>query len=158
MHAGRSYLEGPSRASPPVFLRYAPVFSTIAMFTRTLSPVVILLMALMLAACGSDSTSPDDPAQPETQNDMPTVEIDVHDDGYAPAHIQLTANETTRLIFTRKGESPCIEKVTIPDLGVDPVDLPMNQPVAIEVTPESDGEFAFTCGMDMVGGTLMVQS
>ena len=128
------------------------------MFTRTLSPVVILLMALMLAACGSDSASPDDPAQPETQNDLPTVEIEVHDDGYVPGHIELQAGETTQLIFTRKGESACVEQVTIPDMDVDPVDLPMNQPVAIEVTPESDGEFTFTCGMDMVGGTLMVQS
>ncbi|MES3630377.1 MAG: cupredoxin domain-containing protein [Longimonas sp.] len=134
------------------------LLALIAMLIRLISPALILSLALFLAACGSDDPSAEDRAQPTGQNDVPTVEIAVHNDGYEPAHIQLESGTTTRLIFTRKGESPCIEKVTIPDLGVDPVELPMNEPVAIEVTPESDGEFTFTCGMDMVGGTLMVQS
>lgn len=140
----------------PVMLRLLPPL--IAMFTRLISPALILSLAFVLVACGYDDPSADDREQLTAQNDVSTVEIAVHNNGYEPSHIQLEAGTTTRLIFTRKGESPCIENVTIPDLDVDPVELPMDEPVAVEVTPTEDGEFAFVCGMDMVGGTLMVQS
>lgn len=128
------------------------------MFIRLISPALILSLAFMLVACGSDDPSADDLEQSTTQNGTPTVEIEVRDDGYNPAQIEVNAGETTQLIFTRKGESPCVEKVTIPDLGVDSVDLPMNQPVAIEVTPTEDGTFTFACSMDMVSGTIAVRS
>jgi len=35
--------------------------------------------------------------------------------------------------------------------------LPLNEPVVVEFTPEKKGEFAFTCGMGMLKGQIIVQ-
>jgi plastocyanin domain-containing protein len=37
-------------------------------------------------------------------------------------------------------------------------DLPLNEPVAIEFTPDESGEFEFVCGMDMQRGSIMIRS
>lgn len=36
-------------------------------------------------------------------------------------------------------------------------DVPLNQPVVVEFTPPRSGEIAFVCGMNMIGGTVVVQ-
>jgi plastocyanin domain-containing protein len=34
-------------------------------------------------------------------------------------------------------------------------DLPLNQPVAIDLTMPASGEVAFACGMDMMHGSIV---
>jgi plastocyanin domain-containing protein len=45
--------------------------------------------------------------------------------------------------------------LVVKDAGVRK-DLPLNQPVTIELTPEKGGEIRYACGMDMVSGVLAV--
>ncbi len=36
-------------------------------------------------------------------------------------------------------------------------ELPLNEPVTIEFTPDTAGEMAFVCGMSMLKGVVVVQ-
>lgn len=85
------------------------------------------------------------------------VEITVTEQGFQPSHIHVAKGVETRLVFTRRTSSTCATNVQIPALGVDPVELPMNEAVTIRVTPQKTGSFTFACGMDMIKGTLMIQ-
>jgi len=85
------------------------------------------------------------------------IEITVTQQGFQPSRVHLEKGVETALVFTRKTTSTCATNVQIPALGVDAVDLPMNEPVSIRVTPEESGSFTFACGMDMIRGTLMIE-
>lgn len=136
-----------------------------------------LLLLLFIAACGGDAAD-DLSAEPETQEHThataaeaantaettPTmvdgvqiIEVEAGTMGFAPKKIALEAGIPARLVFTRTVESACSEQVQIPALGVEKTDLPLNEPVAIEFTPEKGGSFTFVCGMDMQTGTLLVE-
>jgi len=85
------------------------------------------------------------------------IEITVTQQGFQPSRVHLENGVETALVFTRKTTSTCATNVQIPALGVDGVDLPMNEAVTIRVTPEESGSFTFACGMDMIRGTLMIE-
>jgi plastocyanin domain-containing protein len=78
--------------------------------------------------------------------------------GYAPKQVALEAGVPARLVFTRTVESDCSARVKIPAFDVPVTDLPLNEPVAIEFTPDESGEFEFVCGMDMQRGSIMIRS
>lgn len=86
------------------------------------------------------------------------VHIEAGPNGYEPSRVDVVAGRSVRLVFTRTTPSTCLEKVQIPAFGVEPVDLPMNEPVAIELIPDKTGEYRFACGMDMQHGTLLVKA
>lgn len=89
---------------------------------------------------------------------MPTeIQIEAGMVGFRPSTIEIPAGRAVRLVFTRTIDSVCLEQVQIPDLGIGPVTLPLNQPVVIEVTVPKAGAFQFTCGMGMTKGTLVVK-
>lgn len=93
-------------------------------------------------------------------------ETDVHMDGpvavtagqggFSPGRIALPVGQTTTLVFTRTTARTCATEVVIPGLDIGPVNLPLNEPTEIEVTPTETGKFTFTCGMDMYRGNLVV--
>jgi plastocyanin domain-containing protein len=47
------------------------------------------------------------------------------------------------------------KQLVLKDAGVRK-DLPLNQPVTIELTPQKAGEIRYACGMDMISGVLVV--
>ena len=85
---------------------------------------------------------------------MQEVEITV-EGGYEPGTIQLKAGVPVRLIFHRIETASCSEEVVIPDFGIRQK-LPAHKKTAVEFTPEKPGRYAFTCGMGMLRGTLVV--
>lgn len=109
-----------------------------------------VLIALLLTACGSDA--------PDVSADEQVIEIEVTNQGYTPDQIELTAGVPTRLVVTRTGDSACASQLQIPDMDITPTDLPKDEPVEFTFTPTDKGTYAFTCGMDMLTGTLSVQS
>lgn len=137
----------------------------------TSSLIFSLFLVLTLAACQSE-TAPEPVAEspeaaPEAAPEVPqvrmedgvqVVEIHVGQMGYEPREIPLQAGVPARLVFTRTVDNECSAQVQIPAFGVEKTDLPMNEPTAIEFTPDETGEFQMVCGMDMVDGTLIVQS
>ena len=109
-----------------------------------------LCAAFLITACGSDAPTPSINEQ--------VIEIEVTNQGYVPGQIALTAGMPTRLIVTRTGTSACASQLQIPDMNIAPTDLPKDEPVEFTFTPTEEGAYAFTCGMDMLTGTLSVQS
>lgn len=81
------------------------------------------------------------------------VEIVVENGVYTPSVIQVAAGAPITLRFLRKDPSPCAEQVRFDDLGVS-VELPVDAPREITVTPPKPGEYEFTCQMRMYRGVL----
>ena len=76
--------------------------------------------------------------------------------GYAPARIRLQAGKPARLVFDRREEDPCSEEVVIPDFGIRSF-LPANQRTGVDLPPARPGTYAFSCGMGMLRGSLLVE-
>lgn len=137
-------------------------------FTKTL---VGALLLLFVAACSGEpadeattshehTTGVDASAAattPQMIDGVQVVEIEAGPMGFVPGKIALEAGIPARLVFTRTVEGACSEQVRLPDFGIEATDLPLGEPVAIELTPEDGGAFTFVCGMDMQEGTLMVE-
>lgn len=75
--------------------------------------------------------------------------------GYQPSVIQVQQGKTVTLEFFRTDPSSCLEEVVIPDFKVRQF-LPLQQSVAITVTPSKKGEYQFHCGMNMYFGKIKV--
>jgi plastocyanin domain-containing protein len=76
--------------------------------------------------------------------------------GYTPDTIVVKQGQPVRLNFYRDETSACSEQVIFGDFGVIK-DLPAYKTTTIEFTPDKSGEFAFTCGMNMLRGKLVVR-
>lgn len=83
-----------------------------------------------------------------------SIDITV-DGGYQPDFISIPKGKTTKINFTRKDPSSCLEEVVLGDFKIRKY-LPLNKRVSIEVTPQKEGEFSFSCGMNMFHGKLKV--
>jgi hypothetical protein len=101
---------------------------------------------------GTDSET----VQATMQDGVQRLSIEARTTGYEPARIQLRKGVPARITFTRITRSPCMTQVQIPEFGVSATDLPLNEPVTVEFTPDATGTFTFVCGMDMQTGTMMV--
>ena len=75
--------------------------------------------------------------------------------GYSPGVISIPKGKTTKLNFLRKDPSSCLEEVVLGDFKIRK-QLPLNQKVTIELTPQQTGEFKYSCGMNMYHGKIMV--
>ena len=76
--------------------------------------------------------------------------------GYTPDLIVVERGKPVRLVFRREETSACSEMVIFADFKKS-ARLPEGQSVAIELMPAEPGEYAFTCQMGMLRGTLVVE-
>ena len=67
----------------------------------------------------------------------------------------MRANEAVILVVTRTTDAGCGQQLAIPDLDIRR-DLPLDTPVEIMIRP-THGPLRFTCGMNMMEGTIVVQ-
>lgn len=75
--------------------------------------------------------------------------------GYSPDVISIPKGKTTKLNFLRKDPNSCLEEVVLGDFKIRR-QLPLNQKVTIELTPQQAGEFKYSCGMNMYHGKIIV--
>ncbi len=75
--------------------------------------------------------------------------------GYSPSVISIPKGKTTKISFTRKDPSSCLEEVVLSDFKIKKF-LPLNKKVTVEVTPQKEGEYEFACGMNMFKGKIIV--
>lgn len=75
--------------------------------------------------------------------------------GYSPEVISIPKGKMTKINFIRKDPSSCLEEVVLGDFKIRKY-LPLNEKVAIEITPQQTGEFKYACGMNMYHGTIRV--
>lgn len=74
---------------------------------------------------------------------------------YRPATIVARRGVPLRLSFHRDEDDPCSQRVIFPDFGISRF-LPAWKTTAIDLVPDRNGEFLFTCEMGMYQGTLVV--
>ena len=84
------------------------------------------------------------------------IDIVVEDGVYTPARIEVPRSKTITLRFVRNDASPCAEKVLFDSLNKS-LELPLREPVDIELKIEKEGEYEFTCDMKMYRGALLVK-
>lgn len=75
--------------------------------------------------------------------------------GYEPARIEVRAGHPVRLLFRREEIEGCSDTVVLPEWGISQR-LPAGEETAVEFVPGVPGEYAFTCGMRMMHGTIVV--
>ena len=86
---------------------------------------------------------------------LSSVDI-VVEGGYSPDTISITKGKPTKISFTRKDPSSCLEEVVLSDFKVKEY-LPLNKKVTIQINPNRVGEFNFSCGMNMHHGKIIVR-
>ena len=77
--------------------------------------------------------------------------------GYKPDVIVVRKGMPLKLIFDRRESNPCSDEVVLPEFEIRRA-LPAHQKTTIEITPEREGEFPFSCGMNMLHGRIRVVS
>ena len=110
--------------------------------------IYLLAIGLVLLACGSAAAQ----QKPRRQ----TAHVNITQMGYEPATVRLKKGIPAAITFLRTTDKTCATEVLFPDYGINQ-QLPLNEPVTIRLTPTRAGEFAFTCGMRMQRGKLIVQ-
>ncbi len=76
--------------------------------------------------------------------------------GYQPSEVTLKQGVPARLRFVRKDTGGCADVLRIPDFGIQQP-LPGLKETVVSFTPDKVGTFSFTCGMQMMKGTLVVR-
>ncbi len=89
-------------------------------------------------------------------NKARTVKVEITEDGTQPATVEAKAGQPMKLVLTRKTDATCMKDVVMKEFGVDEK-LPLDQPVAVTVTPEKPGTYVAKCGMGMDIVTLHVK-
>ena len=97
-----------------------------------------------------------DAVQAEITGNIQKIEI-VVEGGYKPEIVYLKAGVPAELTFLRKSASSCFDEVLLPDFGKQAA-LPVNEPYAIIIQPETPGVFTYSCGMHMFFGKIEVRS
>ncbi len=77
--------------------------------------------------------------------------------GYSPNIVRVRQGVPLRLTFDRREAGDCTSRVVFPDFGASKP-LPAFGSASLEFTPDKAGEFRFACGMNMIHGTLVVES
>lgn len=77
------------------------------------------------------------------------------DGGYSPAKVVLTQGVPATLTFKRINDAGCLDQVHSESLHFSE-DLPLNESRTVTVDTSQAGEFAFSCGMDMFFGKVVV--
>jgi plastocyanin domain-containing protein len=82
------------------------------------------------------------------------LQLTVDGTGYHPASISAPSGKPVRLTITRTSDEGCGQQIVFPSLNIRR-DLPLNQAVTVEFTMPASGSVAFTCGMDMLRGSIV---
>jgi len=107
------------------------------------------------AAAAATGPAGADQDRPKPAAEGRRVAIDVGDSAYEPARVPAKKGERLTLVFTRTSKSACGEVVMFPEQGIKKR-LPLMEPVEIGLTANETGEIAFTCGMRMMKGSIVV--
>lgn len=79
------------------------------------------------------------------------------DHGYHPSRIELDAGVPAVLRFDRREDDPCTEML-VSELWPSAHRLAAHAETDIRFTPGQPGRYAFTCGMGMYSGELLVRA
>jgi len=119
----------------------------------------LLVLSVLLAACGKQDAAPAPAASAQPTVVAPTggaVAITANEKGFTPTEVQATRGAPLSLIFTRTSDNTCAKEVVFPELKVRRP-LPLNQAVAIALPTEQARTYKFQCGMAMWEGSVVIK-
>ena len=112
--------------------------------------------AAVVGASSPVQKGPKDIQTPDSASGVQSVTVTLTEDGYKPETIRLRRGVPARVTFVRKVEATCGTDLLIPDYQIKR-DLPFNEAVVVEFTPNKPGESEFSCGMKMIRGKIVVR-
>lgn len=119
---------------------------------RIIAKIALPFLVLTTLAC--------DKSAPETgqavSEDGRVVEVTAGADGFQPSLIQAAKDEKLTLRFNRTTDGTCAKDVDFPELGIKK-DLPLQQPVAIQIPTSEARTIKFQCGMGMYESKVVIQ-
>lgn len=92
---------------------------------------------------------------PPRQQPTRDARVMITDKGFEPDRLTISSAGPVLVTFVRTTDNTCAKDVAVPSQNIKRA-LPLNQPVVIELT-QTRGEIAFTCGMNMLRGAIVVQ-
>jgi len=105
-----------------------------------------LIALLVIVACNKEA-----PAQSSGR-----IAIRADDKGFTPSSVTVKKGAPATLVFTRTTNDTCATSVVFPELKIKK-DLPLNQPVDVEVPTGDARTLSFACGMNMFKSSVVVQ-
>ncbi|WP_438825537.1 cupredoxin domain-containing protein [Neobacillus vireti] len=145
--------------------------------TKAISPFNILsgglvLIALFLFLYSSDfvkvpgetqaaQAQEKNPAPQQTELDLtkeasPKIEMMITPTGYSPNVIKVRKGVPVELNITNPGDNSCFSTFMMPDFDLDNVNLKAGT-TKLTFTPDKEGNYTFSCGMNMFKGTVIVE-
>jgi plastocyanin domain-containing protein len=121
----------------------------------SVAAIFLIGTGLPLAAAGRVLAHEDDHGHATTPAPV-EIEVTVDKSGYTPSVVEVAKAGKVKLLFKRTSAVGCGERVVFPALGIEK-DLPVGTVVAIEVQAKAGERIAFTCGMGMYKGALVVR-
>jgi RND family efflux transporter MFP subunit len=93
--------------------------------------------------------------RPSVSSAVSSARVEITEKGFEPSSLKLRAGVPARVTFVRVTDKTCGKDVVFPSIDIRR-QLPLNQPVVIEFTPQH-GQIEFACGMNMLKGTIVVE-
>jgi len=110
--------------------------------------VVLSLGALLLVmGCASGTKTSGGPRE---------VKIEVTDAGFVPATVEIPKSEAVTLVVTRKTDQTCATEMVFAANG-EKHELPLNQPVRIELPAGQPDTQTYACAMNMIKGEIVAK-
>lgn len=132
--------------------------------TSVFSGATALAIALAAGACSkteaTDRTSgPAAAAAAVVAAAVPSgvvaIPIAVNENGFSPNTVNLKKGSSSALVFTRTSEQTCATEVAFPEIHLKK-ELPLHQPVVVQVPTDQARRLTFQCGMGMYKSTVVI--
>ncbi|GAA0250142.1 copper-translocating P-type ATPase [Saccharothrix mutabilis subsp. mutabilis] len=122
----------------------------------TTADIVVLATAVaVIAGLGWYFFGPRRARRAEVADGVQRVEVTVRG-GYRPDVIRVRQGVPVELVFHRRESGDCTSHVVFPDFGVNAA-LPASTRTTVRIDPDRAGTFGFSCGMNMIHGSLVVE-
>jgi heme/copper-type cytochrome/quinol oxidase subunit 2 len=102
------------------------------------------------------STSPKNTELDITKETNPKIEMMITPTGYTPNVIKVKKGVPVELNISNPGDNSCFSTFMMPDFDLNNVNLKAGT-TKLTFTPDKEGEYTFSCGMNMFKGTVIVE-
>jgi hypothetical protein len=110
---------------------------------------------ILAAITRGDDTPSEPPVAAQMQDNIQVVTIAARENGYAPRYVRVQSGLPIRLRLVTSQNYSCSNAFVIPSLGVRRM-LPSSGETIIDLPPQKAGNIAFSCGMGMYTGMIVV--
>ncbi len=123
---------------------------------RTASAIALISFAALLACKNTTAESTVTSSVTLSADGKQRVAIRADDKGFTPSSVTVKKGQPAVLVFTRTTDDTCAKEVVFKEINLKK-ELPLNKAVEVEVPTADARTLAFTCGMGMFKGSVVVQ-